>query len=241
MRRVDGTRGDDTAGFEQNAPVKSLLHIWPKLLIVVEVFARTRQESGFADIIAALKQHNRVSRIYLYCDRKRIPPFNYLVKTKEHFPVLTRLTLISNFAWGPVLPESFLGGFAPRLRELTLGGIPFSALGKLLCTTPDLVLLVLRDIPRSGYISPEAMVACLSTLTRLDILHLQFRSSRFHIGKASRPSPLKRVVLPALTSLEFHGHSEYLEDMVSQIDVPLLDDVSITFLDQLSSFPPLLR
>ena len=51
----------------------------------------------------------------------------------------------------------------------------------------------------------------------------------------------KRIVLPALTKFSFKGNSEYLEDMVSRIDTPLLDYLEITFFHQLIFETPLLR
>ena len=48
-----------------------------------------------------------------------------------------------------------------------------------------------------------------------------------------RPPPLTRVVLPALAALSFKGVSDYLEDLVSQIDAPLHHKVDIVFFNQL--------
>jgi hypothetical protein len=44
---------------------------------------------------------------------------------------------------------------------------------------------------------------------------------------------LTRILLPALTYLEFIGVTEYLEDLVARIDVPLLWRIDITFFNQL--------
>jgi hypothetical protein len=189
--------------------------------------------------MAALKQHNRVRGILIY----GVP--NSLLKQSaamKPYPALTSLFLSSNDETAPVLPDSFLGGYSPRLREIWLTGIPFPGLGKLLLSTTDLVRLSLLDIPHSGCISPEAMVASLSTLTRLEILDLQFRSPRPRAERENRhPSPLTRVVLPALTWLRFQGDSEYWEDVMSRIDAPLLDDMHITFFNQLVFDTPQLR
>ena len=66
-----------------------------------------------------------------------------------------------------VAPASFLGGSAPRLQHLHLKHVPFPGLPKLLLSTAHLVNLFIRKIPHSGYVSPEAMVCCLSTLTNI--------------------------------------------------------------------------
>jgi len=130
-----------------------------------------------------------------------------------------------------VVPESFLGGSAPRLRHLELEGVPFPGLPKLLLSATDLVSLRISVIPHSGYISPEAIVRCLSTLTRLEELALGFKSPLSR--PVRRPHPLTRSVLPALTDFEFKGVSEYLEDLVARIDAPLLDRLGIRFFHQL--------
>jgi hypothetical protein len=214
--------------------VKKLLDIWPPLPIYI--FAshddpRKSSMRGVTNLMAALKQQNRVRGIGIW----GVP--NSLLKKSaamKPLPALTSLTLRSSDEKAPVLPDSFLGGSAPRLRTIQLGGIPFPGIGKLLLSTTDLVTLSLWDIPYSGYISPEAMVASLSTLTRLEELELRFRSPRSRAVRENRhPPPLTRVVLPALTWLRFKGDSEYLEDIVSRIDAPLLNDMFITFFNQL--------
>src|SRR5216683_2103247 len=121
-----------------------------------------------------------------------------------------------------------------RSEYITLIGIPFPALPKLLLSTTDLVSLYLRSIPHSGYISPEAIVACLSSLTRLEYLALEFQSPRSRLSRTSRlRPPLTRTILPTLTHIRFKGVTEYLEDLVARIDVPLLAEIWITFFNQL--------
>jgi len=86
------------------------------------------------------------------------------------------------------------------------------------------------------------MVTALSTLTRLERLVLAFRSRRSQADRASqRPPPLTRVALPALAKFWFHGDSEYLEDIVSRLEAPLLSYTDITFFNQLTFDTPLLR
>jgi F-box-like len=187
--------------------VKKLLDIWPPFPICIYAFPDAGKSSlrGVANLMAALKQQNRVRCIYI----NGVP--NSLLRrfVPMPFPALTILILTSNNKKAPVLPDSFLGGSAPRLRTISLSGIPFPGLRKLLFSTTDLVRLFLDDIPHSGCISPEAMVASLSTLTRLEKLCLQFRSPRSRAVRENRhPPPLTRVVLPALTRLQFKGDSE---------------------------------
>jgi hypothetical protein len=78
------------------------------------------------------------------------------------------------------------------------------------------------------------MVRCLSTLTRLDELSLRFKSPLSRpVRESRRPHPLTRSALPALTDFWFEGASEYLEDLIARIDVPLIDRLKIRFFHQL--------
>jgi hypothetical protein len=224
-----------------NRPLKMLrLDVWPALPIVIDSRATGKRPSGMANIVAALKQHHRVRKIYI----RGIP--NSLMKRfaamKKPFPELTSLELHSDDRNVPILPDSFLGGSAPRLHTLELGGIPFPEIRKLLLSSRNLVTFRLWFIPNSGYITPEAVVACLSALTGLRSFSLGFRSPQPQVGRGTRRPPrLTRISLAALTTFTFKGNSEYLEDVVSQIDAPLLLHFEITFFNQLIFDAPLLR
>ena len=135
----------------------------------------------------------------------------------------------------PAIPESFLGGSAPRLQHLELEYIRFPGLPKLLLSAIDLVSLSVSKTPHSGYISPEAMARCLSTLTRLESLSLGFRSTLSRpVQETQRPHPPTRSALPALFVFQFAGVTEYLEDFVARIDAPLLHSFDIKFYDRIT-------
>ena len=182
-----------------------------------------------------LKRHDRVCKIFI--DSVPNSLLEELATTNGPFPALAELGLMSFEKDPPTLPDSFLSGSAPRLRSLKLWGVPFPGIGKLLLSTHDLVNLSLKLIPRSGHFSPDAMVDILSSLTKLKSLQLNFDHSetrRFSAHGASQcPPALTRVVLPDLTSLDFYGNSEYLENMVSRIDAPL-DRFFVTFSNELA-------
>ena len=95
---------------------------------------------------------------------------------QEPFPALTCLSIQAEDKNVPVLPSDFLGGSALCLLVLSLNGTPFPALPILFPSASGLVTLELLNIPHSSYISPEALVAGLATLTRLKSLEIQFRS-----------------------------------------------------------------
>jgi hypothetical protein len=100
-----------------------------------------------------------------------------LAAMQQPFPELTRLHLRFRTETALVDPDSFLGGSAPHLESLFVQHISFPGLPKLLSSATHLVYLDLSDIPHSGYISPEAMVTCLSALTSLKGLKIDFESS----------------------------------------------------------------
>ena len=154
---------------------------------------------------------------------------------QQPFPELTYLSLHRDFRGDTVVvPDSFLGGSAPSLRNLSLSGIPFPGLPKLLLSATHLVDLCLDYVPHSGFISPEAMVTALSSLISLEYLTLKFQSPRSFPDQASRrPPPSTRCVLPVLTRFWFKGVTEYLEDLVACIDVPRLDKLETTFFNDI--------
>jgi hypothetical protein len=145
------------------------------------------------------------------------------------FPELRNLRLESSDG-EVVLPDSFLGGSAPRLGFLHLDRISYLGLPKLLSSATHLVQLNLQNIPHSGYISSDAMVTAISTLTRLKTITLEFQSPRPHSDRAGRRlPPTTRSVFSVLTYIYFKGDSEYLDDLVANINAPRLSKLDIIF------------
>jgi len=152
------------------------------------------------------------------------------------FPELTDLRLFLNneTQTPPIIPDSFLGGSAPRLQTFELDGIPFPGLPKLLLSSYHLVTLHLYDIPHSGYFSPEAIVALIPVLSSLEGLHLDFQSPQSCPDPETRSlPPSKRSILPTLYDFIFKGVAEYLEDLVTFIDAPQLNNMDIAFFNQI--------
>ena len=79
------------------------------------------------------------------------------------------------------------------------------------------------------------MGACLSALPRLESFVIEFQLATPRPDRMRLP-PATRAVLPALKIFVFQGASEYLEDLVVQIDSPQLDTVRIYCLNQLVDF-----
>jgi hypothetical protein len=217
-------------------PARDTLDVWPALPLLIHVKDRVSQTEDVDNVIAVLERSDRVNEVFLF-DVDGSPLKRVLAAMQEPFLELTHLLLASSDGEAPVLPNSFLGKSAPRLRHFCLASLPFPGLPNLLFSTAQLVLLQLVEIPHSGYISPEAMVTALSTLTSLDSLTLQFKSPLSHPDwESRRPPPKTRTVLPALTYLWFGGVSEYLDDLVARIDAPLLDTLFITFFNQITFY-----
>jgi len=125
------------------------------------------------------------------------------------------------------VPDSFLGGSAPRLQFLYMNAVGLLGLQKLLLSATHLIDLQLDDIP--DYISSQRMITCLSALTSLQTLSLVVDHHIYPLYQGSRsPSSLKRTFLPALKDFQFTGVSRYLEDLVAGIEAPELNKMSIT-------------
>ena len=209
-------------------PARTSLGIWPPFPIVVYCEnASAVDEKGLSNIIAALEHRDRISDVHLF-DTNGPALEKVLAIMEEPFHTLEVFHLSSFDESVPVFPETFSAGSAPRLRSLTLSGIPFSTSHKFILSISQVESLYLLDIPNSGYISPEEMVTFLAALPNLKYLHIGFRSP------PPRPiqtnwSPLTRAILPALTFLYFSGVSEYFEDIVARIDTPSLEWLDIAF------------
>jgi len=214
--------------------MRDMLDIWPEFPISIEDDGDATVE-GATNVVNALKLNDRVSRIKLWNVSSSEVKLERVVEVmQDPFPTLTYLLLLSSDVTPPVISDSFLGGSAPRLQNLWLDGIPFPTLPNLLFSAPDLVHLRLWRVPHSGYISPETMVSCLSALTRLEEFVLGFQSPRSRPFRTDRlRRPLTRTILPALTQLRYKGVTEYLEDLVARIDIPLLQEIEMTFFNQL--------
>ena len=212
-------------------PAKYRLDAWPALpLIIAGSLALTPVTDN---IIPALGQSNRIREV-LFSGLVHWQLEKILAAMQVPFPELTDLVLYSIGINPPAITDSFLGGSAPRLRIVHLSGIPCPGLPKLLLSATHLVHLDLSHVPHSGYISPEVMVTCLSVLSSLESLILEFEcpESRPDRDDQSLPPP-KRFILPALDKLHFKGVTEYLEELVTRIDAPKLYQMQIIFFNQI--------
>ncbi|KAI0291813.1 hypothetical protein BC826DRAFT_464135 [Russula brevipes] len=115
------------------------------------------------------------------------------------FPELTYLRLEANFPYHECPFEGkVLGRSAPRLRTLQLEYISFQAARGLILSARDLVDLTLLHIPRWGHVPARSLVACLSSLNRLESLWLVTKVAESPRSRPNQPGDLR---------LRVHGHA----------------------------------
>ena len=126
------------------------MDLWPALPLVVQ--GSTTLTLNTDNILAALGQSNRVCQLELHLAGRE--SVEVLAAMEVPFPEMTRILLFSDDEIDdeapPTIPDSFLGGFAPRLQSFRLDGIPFPGLPILLSSATNLVSLFLSKIPHSG-------------------------------------------------------------------------------------------
>ena len=210
------------------------LDIWPVLPLVIQ--GHISSISGVDNTVVALRRSSHIFKIDLW-GSSGSESEELLAAMQQPFPEVTHLQFGAYDA--PIIPDSFLGGSAPRLQYLHLEFIPFPGLPNLLLSSIHLVELHLHGIPQSGYLSPEVMVTCLSALTSLERLSLGFQSPQSYPNRESQRHSLQaRSIFPTLTNFKFRGVSEYLDDFVARIDTPRLSNLHIIFFNQIDFDTP---
>jgi hypothetical protein len=196
-------------------------------------------DTSVDNAIAGFEHSDRIRQINLYCHTtSQIEKLCTVMQVPFPELAVLRLSLKEDQSYCPVLPDSFSGGSAPRLRYFYLDAIPFPGLPNLLLSTTHLVHLYLHHIPQSGYISPEVMAICISMLTSLEKLQLGFLSESYPNLKSRRPFASTRSVLPTLMIFWFKGVNEYLEEFLARIDAPQLYRLSTTFINNIDFKAP---
>ena len=185
----------------------------------------------------ALRLRDRVRHIDL-----TLPPtilHKVFALLDDHFPILEHLSLTSSATSENdipfTLPKAFL---APNLRHLTLPCISPPRRLQLLTSAVSLVTFELSNIQTSGYFRPTLLVARLQCLPQLKELYIGFSISipysnteRELLGLGGLGTP---TTLPSLKYLWFRGDSAYLDSLVAQIRVPLLERLGITLFNEIA-------
>ena len=210
---------------------KETLDIWPALPLLIQCDV---DETSADNVIDVLEHSDRICQMGLHF---RTTSQIETIWTAMQVPFLELASLYLSYKdlpHGPVLPDSLLGGSAPRLRFLCLDSIPFPIVPNRLLSAAHLVHLWLLNIPHSAYVLPEAMANFLAMLTSLVQFLLGFESPQSRPDQQNRPlPPPTRTVLPALTSFSFKGDNEYLEELLARITTPRLHQLYTTFFNDI--------
>lgn len=211
-----------------SSSIDSLAHLPPLPLVIDfcdETATRVRQDEE--RMLIGLQQRSRVRRIVVQAPSPSLRIG--LEAMNEPFPILEALSLSSTTEeeTSPVLPGNFR---AQNLRHLTFQGIGLPTDLSLLASTTTLITLTLTRIPAPCYFPPGHLITQLQGLPHLEELSIGFAIPipRPSAERELLPAPIPRMTLPSLKRLIFRGVGAYLENLVAQINAPLLERLSTT-------------
>ena len=226
-----------------SSPIVEMLDHFPPLPLFID-YGHTRNgvtltEQDEVKIYHTLRLHDRVSHIDLNVPSSVLHKVSELLDTR--FPMLESLSLTFSATYEDSLPFTLPKAFrAQNLRHLSLPSISPPRRLQLLTSTVSLITLELSNIQASSYSRPRLLVARLRSLPQLKELSIRFSTP------IPRPSTEREllgeqgtlVTLPSLEILEFEGDGAYLESLVAQMRVPLLNQLKITLFDQIALVLP---
>jgi hypothetical protein len=198
------------------------------LVIACSDGAKTRTRNSQDSIRLGLQQRVRVRRVALRAPSSSL--CMWLEPMNKHFPSLRDLSLFSTTTeMIVVLPELFQ---APDLRRLSLHGIGLPKGLSLLSSMIGLSTLSLTHIRGSCYFPPGQLVTQLQGLPLLEELSIGFAIPIPLPSSEGNPFslPTAPVTLPALRRFTFRGEDVYLDNLVAQINTPLLKRFNLTLL-----------
>ena len=210
--------------------IATLSHI-THVPLVINYSKKTVAQKDVDNIHLGLQLHGRVRRVTLLAPS---PSLHTLLKPMNtSFSKLEHLYLFSTTAEGttPVLPENFQ---APDLRHLTLHGIGLPTGLPQLSSVIALSTLSLTHIGASSYFPPGHLVTRLQGLPYLETLSIGFAIPIPRPSGKGEPlnSPVK---LPTLKHFTFQGLGDYLDNLVAQINTPLLERLDLTLFSEIAS------
>jgi len=217
---------------------------WPPFPI--SIWSGSANDLSLGDdnnVVTALKHSDRIHEINLNISTSMLAKSTAWVENS--FPALEFLQLRSPHE-PIVLPNTFLMGGSDgpprRLREIVLCNVSLPHC--LLRPNRDLVSLRLHlNHVGAGLLSAEALAAALSETHQLKSLFVGSHppTSSYPDQRSAHPSSLTntRIVLCALAAFEFDGPCEYLEDLVSRIDAPILRQLVVSFPQSVFDVPQL--
>jgi hypothetical protein len=197
------------------------------------------------DVVAGLKHSDRIHEIDLDISASILSGSTAWVENS--FPALEVLELRSSSHGPLILPNAFLMGGSDgpprRLREIGLCNV--SLPHGLLRSNRDLALLFLRlyHDAGEGSILAESLAAALSETPQLEGLFVESYPPASSYPDQRSPQQFSladtHVILCALETFGFEGPSEYLEDLASRIDAPILRKFVICFRQSVFDVPQL--
>ena len=215
-----------------NSPSMGTLNHLPPLPLVIDYSDTSGSRTLARNTHLGLQQHGRVRRVALRAPssilRMLLEPMN------NPFPRLEVLFLLSTTTeeasvMSLVLPEALQ---VPVLNCLSLHSIGLPNLSSMIA----LSTLSLTHIRDSCYFPPGHLVTQLQGLLCLEELSIGF-AIPIPLPSSERellPTPIPPVTLPALRRLTFRGMSVYLDNLVAQINAPLLEQLSATLFFELA-------
>jgi hypothetical protein len=219
---------------DNRTPIE-VLHAWPTFPVAVS-FKATRESTLMPkNITAALHHLDRIWQAELYVTSSMTRSLAEMIQ--KPCQALESISITVEDATETSIPVSnaFLGASAPHLEKIELDGIfyPFPKLRQVLLSTNNLVELRLSKITNAVYFSPDDLVTSLSTLVRLKSLSIGFYFTASHPPPNVTHSPPQRTTLPSLTSLDFHGALEYVEEFMARINSPALRKITIRLFNEI--------
>ncbi|KAI0263409.1 hypothetical protein BC834DRAFT_887153 [Gloeopeniophorella convolvens] len=207
--------------------VYSLLEHWPSLPISIDY--PKWPDGKEDDIWDSLKHEDRVQEVNISMEAWAM--VDHVEMIEVAMPVLEDLAYECEEE-EVTLPDTFLGGYAPRLRTLHLGGFVIPAQLPFFLSATGLVCLRLFGRPHLGLL-PEQLLAYLDVMPQLETLIISNIIDSESPNPAPRrvmSSPSERVMLLKLTTFGFSGSDRYLDALLSQLDAPQLTNLTITIL-----------
>ena len=217
-------------------PIGDLSYLPPlSLFIDYSDTTKTMTQNDEDNINIGLQRHGFVRRVVLHAPSSSLNIWLGLMN--KPFPKLGQLSLLSTGTtkedMTPMLPETLQ---APGLRRLSLHGIGLPKGLLLLSSTISLSTLSLTGVRAPCYFSPRDLVTQLQGLAHLEELTIGFA---IPIPLPSRegellPRPIPPVTLTTLRRFTFRGLSVYLDNLVVQINAPLLERLDLTLLFEIA-------
>ena len=210
----------------------TLSHL-PPLPLIIHYLDRTRTitRKDEGNMYLGLQQHDRVRQVVLQAPSSKLRM--WLEPMNKLFPILGELSLLSTATdsekMSQALPELLQ---APKLHRLSLHGISLPKGLSLISSTTALSTLSLTHIRESSYVPPGHLLARLQGLPHLEELSIGFAipiplpSSEGELLSV----PITPVTLPTLRRLKFRGEHDYLNNLIAQINTPLLERLTISLL-----------